>query len=74
MNLHPKVAAGGIASAIASLIVGLTSRWVTWTPENAVALTAVVAFVAGWVAPSTAKPVPAPAAPVVVASPPEAAA
>lgn len=58
MNLHPKVAAGGIASVLASLIIGLTTRWVTWTPEQSVALTGVVAFVAAWLAPAKTTPVP----------------
>ena len=51
LNLHPKVAAGGLSAALSLIILWGVSFGVTVPPEVAAAFTAVLAFVGGWLAP-----------------------
>lgn len=53
MNLHPKVAAGALASAVSAIIVWAVSHWVTVPAEVAVALTTLLSFGAGYLTPSS---------------------
>lgn len=56
LNLHPKVAAGALASAVAALVVWAASYWVVVPAEVGVALTTLLAFAAGYLTPSTSAP------------------
>jgi uncharacterized membrane protein YfcA len=66
LNLHPKVAASLLASWVTILIVYALHQWahVDLPAEVGAAITGVVAFAAGWLAPSavTTDPVPGEAA------------
>lgn len=54
LNLHPKVAASLLASWVVLLIVYSVHQWarVDLPTEVGAALTGIVAFVAGWLAPA----------------------
>ncbi len=52
LNLHPKVAAGGLAGALSLIILWGVSFGVTVPPEVAAAFTSVLAFIGGWLAPA----------------------
>lgn len=54
LNLHPKVAASLLASWVVLLLVYAVHQWghVDLPTEVGAALTGIVAFVAGWLAPA----------------------
>ena len=60
MNLHPKVAAGGIGGAVALIVLWGLSYAVTIPPEVAGAFTLVISTLCAWLAPwfQTIKPGP----------------
>lgn len=51
LNIHSKVAGGGLSGALALVILAVVGHWLTISPEVAAGITAIVGFVGSWLAP-----------------------
>lgn len=51
MNLHPKVAAGGIGGALALILIWALGYVITIPPEVAAAFTLLISSLCAWLAP-----------------------
>jgi hypothetical protein len=58
LNLHPKVAGGGLSACLALIILYAVSYWLVVPPEVAAAFTAALGFVGGYLSPATAPVIP----------------
>jgi hypothetical protein len=58
LNLHPKVAAPLLAGSVTELVLYSLGQWAHVNPPTVVgaALTVIIGFVAGWLAPSQVAP------------------